>query len=126
MGLDKDTGMDMNRNGFDAVTRRFAAAGTRRDAVRAMAALGAAMAGARVATADAQEDVDTAGNRCKGKSCTEDRDCGKGLYCDVSRFSFTCQYRRGSKGKKGQTCCSNNQCKNNLVCRNKKCKRPNS
>ena len=115
------TESDMDRNRFDAVTRRFAAAASRREAVRTIAALGAAMAGARVASAGAQEDVETAGNRCKGKNCTDDRDCGKGLYCDFNRF--TCQYRHGSKGKKGDTCCSNNQCKNNLRCENKKCKR---
>lgn len=113
--------MHVDRNGFDALTRRFAAAGSRRDAMRAMAAMGAALAGAKVVSAAAQEDVETAGNRCKGKNCTEDPDCGKGLYCDTRHF--TCQYRRGSKGKKGQTCCSNNQCKNNLRCENKKCKR---
>jgi len=112
----------MDRNGFDALTRRFAAAGTRRDAVRSMAAIGAALVGAKAATAAAQDDVEAAGNRCKGKNCTGDSDCGHGLYCDTR--NFTCQYRHGSKGKKGDTCCGNNQCKNNLKCDNKKCKRP--
>ena len=59
-----------------------------------------------------------ADDKCKGKSCVEDKECGQGLVCGNND---KCEYKHGSKGKKGDTCCGNKECKKKLECRNKRC-----
>lgn len=109
----------MDKCTFDAMTKVVANESSRRDAVRKMAGFGAALLGVRALSASAQEELEAAGNKCKGKKCTEDKDCGKGLVCNNKD---KCEYKHGNKGKKGDTCCDNNECEKDLKCKNKECK----
>ena len=104
---------------FDRIARTLGTAGTRRAALRTVAALSAAALGGRAIGASAQS-VEPAGHKCKGKSCNKNKNCGHGLKCNKKG---KCEYKGGNKGQKGDTCCGNNQCKNNLKCKHNKCKR---
>ncbi len=99
---------------FDRISRALGAATTRRGAI-ASALAGIAASGATRAVAAGP--VETEDQRCRDKSCDQDKDCGKGLYCDFD----TCQYENGNTGKKGDTCCSSNECENDLKCENRTC-----
>lgn len=104
---------------FDQLTQRVATTGTRRAVVATTAALGAALLGLGARPSAAQQ-VEPAGNKCKGKNCNKNSNCGKGLTCKKGK----CKYKNGNnKGSKGDTCCKNKDCKNNLKCKNKTCKK---
>ena len=88
----------------------------------ALSALGAAAAGARTfAEAEAQDEVESAGDKCAGKTCKKDANCGKGLYCNLDKEK--CEYKKGNHGKKGDTCCGSPDCKGSLKCVNNTCKK---
>lgn len=109
--------MDSQR--FDDLTKTLASAGTRRNALRTGAALGAGLVGVRVLGASADDTIAPEGNKCQGKSCNKNKNCGKGLQCSNKG---KCEYKNGNKGSKGDTCCGNNDCKSGLKCKNNKCK----
>jgi len=104
---------------FDAMTRVVAGESSRRDAVRKMAGFGAALLGVRALSASAQEELEAAGNKCKGKNCNKNSNCGTGLVCNNKG---KCEYKHGNKGKKGDTCCGSGDCEGGLKCKNNKCK----
>lgn len=114
----KRKGGRLDSRAFDQLTKRLGMTGTRRNAMRMAVVLGAAGLGGQALTAHG-ETVAPAGNKCKGKRCNSNKNCGKGLFCNSSG---TCQYKHGNKGKKGNTCCGNNDCKNGLQCKNNTCK----
>ncbi len=108
----------MDSKTFDDMTRRLAAGATRRRALGTAAAVGALMLG-RAGIASAAP-VETEANKCKGRPCVRDKNCGKGLICNADG---ECEYKKGKRGKKNDTCCKNKDCKGSLKCQNRKCTR---
>lgn len=111
--------MTMDGKTFDRLTMALGAARDRRSVLGGLAALGAAAAGARAAAA--QDEVEAEGDKCPGKTCKKDANCGKGLYCNLDKEK--CEYKKGNHGKKGDTCCGSPDCKGSLKCVNNTCKR---
>ena len=110
----------MDSQQFDNLTKSRAGERTRRNALRTAAVLGAGLVGARALGASAQT-VEPMGNKCSGKSCNKNKNCGKGLTCNTKKGK--CEYKNGNSGSKGDTCCGNGDCKSGLKCKNNTCKK---
>ncbi len=110
--------MDSQR--FDNLTKGLGSEGTRRNALRTMAVLGAGLVGARAFGAATQAAaVDPQGSKCAGMNCANTKECGKGLGCN---WWGVCEYKSGNGlGKKGDTCCGNFDCSGKLRCKDKTC-----
>lgn len=108
----------MDSRTFDDMTRRLAAGQTRRRALGTAAAVSALLLG-RAGIAGAAP-VEAEGDKCPGKPCNKNKNCGKGLVCNLDG---ECEYKHGKKGKKNDTCCKNKDCKGSLKCDNRTCTR---
>lgn len=105
--------MDSSR--FDQMTRQLATAQTRRRALGALAAAGTVVLGGVTGVGAAPE---AEGNKCQDKPCNKNKNCGRGLVCNLDG---RCEYKRGNKGKKNDTCCKNKECEKGLRCDKNKC-----
>jgi len=108
----------VDRNRFDCLTRSLGAASTRRNAMKlavagGLGALGLAGAAETLAKCDGA-----------GKSCRKNKNCCRGLRCNVpvGAVTGTCEYKGGC-GKKNQYCKDNRDCCGGLRCVNNTCQR---
>jgi hypothetical protein len=101
---------------FDRLSRTLGTAGSRRGALAALAGGVAAFAGRAAAGADG---VEVEGDKCEGKPCNKNKNCGKGLICNNKG---KCEYKNGNKGQNGDTCCKDSECKSGN-CKKNICKK---
>jgi hypothetical protein len=111
---------------FDSLTRQIGEQTDRRGMIKtaaggALALLGVGALG-RAALAD---DVEAEGKGFENQNCKKNKNCKRGLYCDLSGRPGICKYNKKCGGKKNDACKHNNDCCNKLVCQNRKCKRKN-
>ena len=114
----------MENTRFDRLARFVGAAGSRRAALRGLAAAMLGFAGLRAA---GEADARRCGAQYAG--CNNENDCCTGLICKEltnpnaqSNFKGTCAYKRGC-GKRNDFCRSNRECCRQFRCRGQRCKR---
>ena len=114
----------MDGNRFDALSRAIGEQTDRRAMVKAAAGGTLAALGLGSFASEALgQDVGIEARGFKGKPCDTNRECRKGLKCNLTRNK--CEYKKNCGGKKNDACRRTKECCSGLECRNRKCRRRN-